>query len=167
VAAKSRPNIEPRDAARGQRAPTGAMGTKRCEFLKNREKKISREPDQSPSSRPIPSSTARSSAASSARPSTQTAYRCLEDVIGCKWSVSVLLALRDGLHRPGELERGIVGISTKVLNERLRKLMKYGLIARERYAELPPRTEYALTAFGAELTALIEKIRVLDRSRTG
>lgn len=88
-------------------------------------------------------------------------------MIGCKWSVSVLLALRDGVRRPGELERAIVGISTKVLNERLRKLLKYGLIARQRYAELPPRTEYALTPFGAELTGLIEKIRDLDRSRAG
>lgn len=88
-------------------------------------------------------------------------------MVGCKWSVSVLLALRDGVHRPGELERSIPGISTKVLNERLRKLLKYELIVRRRYAELPPRTEYALTSFGAELTALIENIRALDRSRAG
>ena len=97
--------------------------------------------------------------------SEQSAYRCLEDVIGCKWSVSVLLALRDGVLRPGELERHIEGISTKVLNERLRKLLRYGLIAQQRFAESPPRTEYRLTSFGDELTALIERIRLLDRGR--
>ncbi len=93
------------------------------------------------------------------------AYASLEDVVGCKWSVSVLLALRDGVSRPGELERGIDGISTKVLGERLRKLLKYGLVTRERFAESPPRTEYRLTAFGEELAALIERIRALDRAR--
>jgi DNA-binding HxlR family transcriptional regulator len=95
--------------------------------------------------------------------SEQSVYRCLEDVIGCKWSVSVLLALREGVLRPGELERHIDGISAKVLNERLRKLLKYGLIAQHRFAESPPRTEYRLTPFGSELTALIERIRELDR----
>lgn len=95
----------------------------------------------------------------------QGVYRCLEDVVGCKWSVSVLLALADGVHRPGELERHIAGISTKVLNERLRKLLRYGLISQQRFAELPPRTEYRLTPFGEELTTLIGKLRELDRAR--
>jgi DNA-binding HxlR family transcriptional regulator len=100
------------------------------------------------------------------RPSSeQNVYLCLEDVIGCKWSVSVLLALRDGVSRPGELQRHIEGISTKVLNERLRKLLRYGLIAQQRFAESPPRTEYRLTPFGSELTTVIERIRLLDRSR--
>ena len=94
--------------------------------------------------------------------SEQSAYRCLEDVIGCKWSVSVLLALRDGVLRPSELERHIEGISTKVLNERLHKLMRNGLIEQQRFAESPPRTEYRLTRFGEELAALIERIRALD-----
>lgn len=90
-------------------------------------------------------------------------YRCLEDVIGCKWSVSVLLALHDGVQRPGALERHIEGISTKVLGERLRKLQQYGLISQERFAEVPPRTEYRLTAVGLELVEIIARIRALDR----
>ncbi len=95
----------------------------------------------------------------------QNVYRCLEDVIGCKWSVSVLIALRDGVLRPSEIERHIDGISTKVLNERLRKLLKYDLVVQQRFAESPPRTEYRLTPFGKELTDLIERIRALDRTR--
>ncbi|MFD0739805.1 winged helix-turn-helix transcriptional regulator [Lysobacter koreensis] len=96
---------------------------------------------------------------------TQRVYRCLEDVIGCKWSVSVLLALHDGVRRPGELVRHIPGLSTKVLNERLRKLGHYGLIEQHRYPEVPPRTEYTLTAFGQALLALVGQIRELDRGR--
>jgi len=92
-------------------------------------------------------------------------YRCLEDVIGCKWSVSVLLAAGDGIVRPGAMERHIRGISTKVLSERLRKLTKYGLLVQRRYAESPPRTEYALTDLGREVVAVVTRIRELDNKR--
>lgn len=95
----------------------------------------------------------------------ETAYRCLEDVIGCKWSVSVLLAAGNGVVRPGAMEKHIPGISTKVLSERLRKLTKYGLLKQHRYAESPPRTEYELTVFGREVVALVGRIRELDEAR--
>lgn len=94
-----------------------------------------------------------------------SAYRCLEDVIGCKWSVSVLLAAGDGVVRPGAMEKYIPGISTKVLSERLRKLTKYGLLEQRRYPESPPRTEYGLTVFGREVVALVARIRLLDEER--
>ncbi len=94
-----------------------------------------------------------------------SAYRCLEDVIGCKWSVSVLLAAGDGITRPGAMEKHIPGISAKVLSERLRKLTIYGLLKQHRYAESPPRTEYALTVFGREVVALVARIRQLDEER--
>jgi DNA-binding HxlR family transcriptional regulator len=90
------------------------------------------------------------------------AYRKLEDVVGCKWSVSVLQAVADGVDRPGALERRIEGISTKVLSERLRKLTAYRLLAKRSYAEVPPRTQYSLTASGRKLVAIIERIRDLD-----
>ena len=51
--------------------------------------------------------------------SERTAYRGLEDVVGCKWSAAVVGALQRGITRPGQLERYIPGISTKILNERL------------------------------------------------
>lgn len=91
------------------------------------------------------------------------AYRCLEDVIGCKWSVSVLLAAGEGIVRPGAMEKYIPGISAKVLSERLRKLTKYGLLGQRRYAESPPRTEYTLTSFGREVVKLVVRIRDLDK----
>lgn len=93
------------------------------------------------------------------RPAT---YRKLEDVVGCKWSVSVLQAVAAGVVRPGALERHIEGISTKVLSERLRKLTAYGLLSKHVYAEVPPRTEYSLSANGQKLVDIIEQIRDLD-----
>lgn len=92
----------------------------------------------------------------------RSSYRKLEDVVGCKWSVSVLLAVQKGINRPGALERHIEGISTKVLSERLRKLTAYGLINKESFPEVPPRTEYSLTRSGQKLIKIIEQIQGLD-----
>src|SRR5437867_762862 len=39
----------------------------------------------------------------------------LEEVIGCRWTISVLGAVAKGIQRPGALERHIEGISAKVL----------------------------------------------------
>jgi len=86
----------------------------------------------------------------------------LEDVVGCKWSVSVLKAVATGVSRPGALERHIQGISTKVLSERLRKLTDYGLLSKHVYAEVPPRTEYSLTQNGRNLIGIIDQIKNLD-----
>lgn len=90
------------------------------------------------------------------------AYRRLEDVVGCKWSAAVLSAIGRGVQRPGQLERFIPGISTKVLNERLRKLTDYRLISRTVVPGKVPRTEYTLTETGVKLISIIESIRELD-----
>ncbi len=94
----------------------------------------------------------------------RTAYRRLEDVVGCKWSAAVLAAISRGVTRPGQLERFVPGISTKVLNERLRKLVDFELITRTEIEENVPRTEYALTPTGKKLSDLIESIRDLDEA---
>jgi DNA-binding HxlR family transcriptional regulator len=94
--------------------------------------------------------------------SERSAYRRLEDVIGCKWSAAVLAAIGRGVTRPGRLERFIPGISTKVLNERLRKLLEYGLVTRQ---ELPGKilhVEYGLTQTGRRLSDIIDQIRDSD-----
>lgn len=95
-------------------------------------------------------------------PTTRSVYSQLEEVLGCKWSVSVLRAVATGVSRPGALERHIEGISTKVLSERLRKLTAYGLLAKHVYAEVPPRTEYSLTRNGHKLVDIIDQIKLLD-----
>jgi len=90
-------------------------------------------------------------------------YQKLEDVVGCKWSVSVLLAIMGGTNRPGALQREIEGISVKVLSERLRKLTAYRLISKRTFAEVPPRTTYSITESGRKLISIIEQIRMLDK----
>ncbi|MCP5170199.1 MAG: helix-turn-helix transcriptional regulator [Hahellaceae bacterium] len=92
----------------------------------------------------------------------KSSYHKLEDVIGCKWSVSVLLAVGEGIARPGALERHIEGMSTKVLSERLRKLTEYGLLNKQSFPEVPPRTEYSLTSSGQKLIHILNQISTLD-----
>ena len=96
------------------------------------------------------------------RKTVKPVYRQLEEVIGCKWSVSVLKAVADNVTRPGKLERHIEGISKKVLSERLRKLTNYGLLQKYAYAEVPPRTEYSLTENGRKLIFIIDQVKILD-----
>jgi DNA-binding HxlR family transcriptional regulator len=89
-------------------------------------------------------------------------YRSLEDVIGCKWSAAVVDSIGQGVKRPGALERFIPGISTKVLNERLRKLLVYGVITRTEHPGLPARVDYDLTPAGEKLAAIIGQLRELN-----
>ncbi|MBL8287899.1 MAG: helix-turn-helix transcriptional regulator [Rubrivivax sp.] len=89
--------------------------------------------------------------------------RMVEDIVGCKWSLAVLGAVRRGIHRPGALEHAIEGLSKKVLNERLAKLVRFGILDKHSFAELPPRVEYRLTGFGAKFCALLDGIDALQR----
>ena len=87
----------------------------------------------------------------------------LEDVLGCKWSWRILREIRAGVNRPGALERNIDGISAKVLNERLRKLQRHGVLRRIEYPEIPPRVEYRYTELGERFFAILEQIEAVER----
>jgi DNA-binding HxlR family transcriptional regulator len=87
----------------------------------------------------------------------------VEDIVGCKWSLAVLGRVREGVRRPGALEHSLPGLSTKVLNERLRKLQRYGIVARTAYAEVPPRVEYTLTPFGERFAQVLDGVDALQR----
>lgn len=86
----------------------------------------------------------------------------VEDIIGCKWSLSVISLVRKGVNRPGEMERSVEGLTAKVLNERLRKLMNFGILDKTIFAEAPPRVEYELTELGRKFVGIIDAIEVLE-----
>ena len=91
----------------------------------------------------------------------RSAYHRLEDVIGCKWSAGVVAAIGEGVRRPGELERYIPGISKKILSERLRKLLDFGIITREELPGRLPHVEYSLTPTGKKLSRILHQITAL------
>jgi DNA-binding HxlR family transcriptional regulator len=89
-------------------------------------------------------------------------HQMVESIIGCKWSLTVLSLVRQGVRRPGEMERAAEGISGKVLNERLLKLVRFGILDKEIFAEVPPRLEYRLTPFGERFGKLIDEVDQLQ-----
>jgi DNA-binding HxlR family transcriptional regulator len=91
----------------------------------------------------------------------------LEDVIGCRWTVSVLRAVARGVNRPGALERHIDGISTKVLTDRLRRFTRAGIFERVQFPEIPPRVEYRLTPFGKKFLKLLKAVEELQAELIG
>jgi DNA-binding HxlR family transcriptional regulator len=93
--------------------------------------------------------------------------RMVEDIVGCKWSLAVLGTVRAGVLRPGAIEHAIEGLSKKVLNERLAKLVRYGILDKTSYDELPPRVEYRLTDFGVRFCGLLDGIETLQRDLDG
>lgn len=97
------------------------------------------------------------------------AKRMVENIIRCKWSLSVIDLVKRGVNRPGAMERNVDGLTTKVLNERLRKLVRFGILDREEFAEVPPRVEYRLTPFGKKFAVLLDAIDGLqeDLDRNG
>ena len=94
----------------------------------------------------------------------KSSHAMVESIVGCKWSLIVLALIRNRVHRPGEMRRRASGLSAKVLNERLRKLMRFQVIERRAYAEIPPRVEYVLTPFGRRFVRIIDAIERLGDS---
>ncbi|MCW8884732.1 MAG: helix-turn-helix transcriptional regulator [Motiliproteus sp.] len=92
----------------------------------------------------------------------ERAARMVETIFGCKWSLTVFKLLDQGINRPGEMVRCVEGLSTKVLNDCLRKNVEYGILSKTSYPELPPRVEYAVTPFGLRFLQVIEQIEQLQ-----
>ena len=75
--------------------------------------------------------------------------------IGDKWSLLVILMLRDGEHRFSAIQRAIPDISQRMLTQTLRKLERDGLVRRTVTPSIPPRVDYAITELGQSLFAPI------------
>jgi DNA-binding HxlR family transcriptional regulator len=75
-------------------------------------------------------------------------------VAGEPWSPLVIRDVYIGINRFDDLQRDL-GISRKVLAERLSHLVETGMLERRRYSERPPRSEYALTQMGSEFVDVL------------
>ena len=89
--------------------------------------------------------------------------RMVEAIYGCKWSLTVYRLIAKGINRPGEMVRSVDGLTTKVLNDCLRKNLHFGIINRVAYPEIPPRVEYEITAFGTKFIRILDQIENLQR----
>lgn len=68
--------------------------------------------------------------------------------LGDKWTVLVIMMLRDGPKRFSELKRDVVGISQRMLTLTLRALERDGVVRRTVFTTVPPSVEYELTDLG-------------------
>src|SRR5262245_46304954 len=85
-----------------------------------------------------------------------------ESSFACKWSARVLNLIRHGVKRPGAIKRKLDGLTTKVLNECLRRLINFGLVERTTYPEIPPHVEYNLTGLGERFTTILDAVEELQ-----
>jgi len=81
--------------------------------------------------------------------------RCMR-VIGGKWKIIILYALKNGANRFGILQKTIPDISKQMLTTQLRELEKDDIISRKIFPEIPPRVEYTITPLGQTLFPIIE-----------
>ena len=61
----------------------------------------------------------------------------VESIYVCKWSITVYALLRDGINCPGEMVRNVEGLSTKVLNQCLRKNVEFGILYKVNHTPIP------------------------------
>ena len=80
------------------------------------------------------------------------------ELIGGRWTGSVLRLLMGGRARFAELRDAIPEISDRMLSERLRVLEEEGLIERHVLPDPPIKVEYELTTKGRELNASLAAI---------
>ncbi|HEX4248133.1 MAG TPA: helix-turn-helix domain-containing protein [Pseudonocardia sp.] len=89
------------------------------------------------------------------------------DVIGEPWSPLILRDIYVGMNRFEQIQQDL-GISRKVLTERLKWLVESGVLERHAYSQRPPRHEYRLTTKGIELCdLLLVMVRWGDRWMAG
>ena len=80
------------------------------------------------------------------------------ELIGKRWTGSVIRALLGGRVRYNALLGGIPGISDRVLTERLRELVREGLAERLVDPGPPVRVDYRLTERGRRLGPIVAAI---------
>ena len=88
--------------------------------------------------------------------------RMIENVFRCKWSLTVYQLLAEDINRPGEMVRSVEGLTTKVLNECLKKNIEFGIIKRIEYNEIPPRVEYIVTPLGKKFIRILDQLKALQ-----
>ena len=72
--------------------------------------------------------------------------------IGEKWSMLVVMLLRDGPRRFNDIKRNTGSISQQMLTRTLRGLERDGMVTRTIFPTSPPQVEYSLTELGRSLS---------------
>ncbi|MFM2375582.1 MAG: hypothetical protein RLZZ165_679 [Bacteroidota bacterium] len=78
--------------------------------------------------------------------------------IGGKWKPVLLHLIRRGCNRFSMLQKAIPDVSKQMLVNQLRELEGDHILERIIYAEIPPRVEYKISAYGQTLLPIIDSM---------
>ena len=76
------------------------------------------------------------------------------EIVGDRWTMTVLRELFLGVRRFGEIQRN-TGAAKNILADRLQALVGHGVLERRQYQERPARYEYRLTEKGLDLYPIL------------
>ncbi|MBR9700452.1 helix-turn-helix transcriptional regulator [Candidatus Woesearchaeota archaeon] len=82
-------------------------------------------------------------------------------LVGDITTARIIFQLAEQDHRFMELHKAL-GVSSKTLSARLKELQGEQLVIKTLYAEVPPRSVYALTEKGTELVSIMQGILEWD-----
>ncbi len=85
-------------------------------------------------------------------------YSIAMQVLGGKWKICIIEALRDKPLRPSLIFKEVPDATERVINQQLKELLEYKIIDRKIYAEQPPRTEYFLTNLGRSAFPILDAL---------
>ena len=73
--------------------------------------------------------------------------------VGDKWTVLIVMLLRERPRRFNDIKRTVGSISQQMLTRTLKGLERDGMVRRTVYPTVPPQVEYELTPLGHSLSA--------------
>ena len=76
-------------------------------------------------------------------------------VIGGKWKLRIIVALKQGNKRFNDLQRAVTGISARVLSTELKDLELNGFVSRHVYPYTPVTVEYLITDYTETLEPVL------------
>jgi DNA-binding HxlR family transcriptional regulator len=90
-----------------------------------------------------------------AQPGLHTDCRKISEIlsrVGDKWTVLIVMVLRERPRRFNDIKRTVGGISQQMLTRTLKALERDGMVSRTVHPTVPPQVEYELTALGHSLS---------------
>ena len=85
-----------------------------------------------------------------------------ENMLKRKWSACILRHLGRGVTDPAEIAKQESDLSSAVMHERLRAMLRYGLIARYPHPSPSKAVEFRLTPRGKKMLKMLDVINRLD-----
>jgi len=79
-------------------------------------------------------------------------------VIGGKWKLRVIVALREGNKRFNEIQRAVEGVSARVLSSELKELELNGFVTRIVHTGTPVVVEYQITDYADSLGEVLRAL---------